>query len=68
MTVRGPEVTTLSPETGVRMTVADDALVFAGGAVNRTVAMPFESVVTSVALSVPTVVHSVNRCPATAVS
>jgi len=42
--------------------------VLAGGAVNRTVAIPFESVVTSVALSVPAVVLTVNRCPATAVS
>ena len=63
--VRGPAVTDLLPETGVRTIVAEEAAVFAGGAVKRTVAMPFESVVTSVALSVPMVVLTVNRCPAT---
>lgn len=68
ITVRGPAAAALVPDSGVRTIVADVASMLAGGAVNRTVAMPFESVVTSVALTVPAVALTVNRCPATAVS
>src|SRR5205085_4091319 len=68
MTVCVPEVTVPRFPTGVTAIVADDTLVFIAGAVNRTVAVPLESVVTSLALSVPVVALSNMRCPTTGLS